>query len=300
MLIEDFLKYIRYELNLSTCTVLSYSNDLNQLVSFLVGGDAETFDPSSVTQSDVREWMARLSAQGDSGRTVRRKIQAVRAFYKYLMRRGAVAENPAKDVELAKLRPLLPKFVRDENINEFLDRDVDESDFTAVRNHLIVLMLYFTGMRRAELIGLQDAWVDVEAQELKALGKRNKERIVPFGGELAEWIVRYRQLRAATTGIGDTGTFFVRQNGEPLYPMLVERVVKRALEEAGGSAKQSPHVLRHTFASAMLNGGANINSVKELLGHESLAATQVYTHITFRELKSNYQLAHPRALKKGG
>lgn len=300
MLIEDFLKYIRYELNLSTCTVLSYKNDLNQMRMFFVGSGSEAFDPVSITQNDIRAWIAKLAKDGDSGRTIRRKIQAARAFYKYLIKTGAASENPAKDVELAKVRKVLPKFVREENINSFLDGEVDEADFTAVRDRLMVMMLYETGMRRAELIGLRDEWVDASIGELKVLGKRDKERIVPFGAELASWIERYRQLRTEAVGIVNTGTFFVRLNGEPLYPMLVERVVKKALEEAGGSQKQSPHVLRHTFASGMLNGGADINSVKELLGHESLAATQVYTHITFRELKSNYELAHPRALKKGG
>ena len=300
MLIEDFLKYIRYELNLSTCTVLSYKNDLKQLCSHLELGEDDEFNPKGVGQIELREWIAGLSSNGDAPRTIRRKVQAVRALYKFLMKRKLVEENPAEDLELAKVRSALPKFVRQENMNDLLDSQVDETDFVKVRDRLIVMMLYETGLRRAELIRLKDGCVDLAKRELKVLGKRNKERIVPFGNELAEWIERYRQVRNRTVAINEIGTFFVREKGEPLYPMLVERVVKKSLDEAGGTSKKSPHVLRHTFASVMLNNGADINSVKELLGHESLAATQVYTHITFRELKSNYEHAHPRALKKGG
>lgn len=299
MLIEDFLKYIRYELNLSACTVLSYKTDLKQLVNFLCGDSPESFDPTMVTHNDLRVWILELTKSGNSAKTVHRKVQSVKAFYKFLIKREIMDKSPATDLEMAKIRKSLPKFVREENINEFLDEEV-ANDFRAVRDKLIVLMLYETGLRRAELIGLKDVNVDVATGELKVLGKRNKERIVPFGGELGGWITKYREKRRAAVSAEPSETFFVREDGQPLYPMLVERIVKTALELAGGSSKQSPHVLRHTFASAMLNGGADINSVKELLGHESLAATQVYTHITIRELKSNYEHAHPRALKKGG
>lgn len=297
---EAFLKYIRYELNLSACTVLSYKNDLSQLSDYLTGDGKEEFDAASVTPSDIRAWIAHLSRKGLSSRSIRRKIQAVRAFYKYLILTGEVTENPAADVELAKVRKPLPVFVRAENINELIDEQIDNRDFEEVRDKLIIMMLYETGIRRAELIGLKDNDVDDVKGELKVLGKRNKERIVPFGGELADWIGKYRSMRTQQVGIAQTESFFVRESGEPMYPMLVHRIVHMKLTQAGGSSRQSPHVLRHTFASAMLNGGADLNSVKELLGHESLAATQVYTHITFRELKSNYEHAHPRALKKGG
>ena len=299
MLIEDFLKYLRYELNLSAYTVLCYKNDLGQFVGFLTAGKEE-LDAASVSAADVRAWVARLSKDGIAARSIRRKIQALRAFYKYLMRRGVVAESPAADVELAKVRRRLPSVVREQNMNSLLDEDIDDSDFDAVRDKLVVMMFYETGIRRAELIGLKDVDVSVEARELKVLGKRDKERIVPFGDELAEWIARYRNLRDAVVGEIEDGSFFVRSDGEPLYPMLVHRLVRDKLDAAGGSSRRSPHVLRHTFASAMLNGGAELSSVKELLGHESIAATQVYTHITFGDLKSNYEHAHPRALKKGG
>lgn len=297
---EDFLKYLRYELNYSAHTVSSYKCDIGQLADYLTGGAPGELDAPSVTPSDIRAWVAHLAKQGDSARTIRRKVQAVRAFYKYLMKAGDVAENPAADVELAKVRKGLPAFVREENINALLDEDLDSRSFTQIRDKLIVMTLYETGIRRAELIGLKDGNVDTAQRQIKVLGKRNKERIIPFGPELARWIELYRSARARAVGAESPAAFFIRESGQPMYPMLVHRVVTQALTRAGGSERQSPHVLRHTFASAMLNGGADLNSVKELLGHESLAATQVYTHITFGELKSNYEHAHPRALKKGG
>lgn len=299
MMIEGFLKYLRYELNYSVHTVLSYGNDLRQFAEFLTRGDSEQLRLDDVSVNDIREWMMSLSNAGDCQRTIRRKVQSVRALYKYMQRRALIDRNPATMVELAKLPKRLPTYVRSENINALLDQDIDLADFTAVRNKLMLMMFYETGIRRAELIGLTDANVDTSAMQIKVHGKRNKDRIVPFGSELLEWIVRYRELRSQQVA-AVCDAFFVRPNGKALYPSLVYNVVHDALQAAGGTDKFSPHVLRHSFASAMLNNGAQLNNVKELLGHESLAATQVYTHITFSELKDNYQSAHPRALKKGG
>ena len=299
MTIEEFLKYMRYELNYSVHTVLSYGNDLRQFADFLARGDSEQLRLDDVSTNDIREWMMSLSNAGDCQRTIRRKVQSVRALYKYMQRRGLIDSNPAAMVELAKLPKRLPSYVRSENINALLDQDIDLADFTAVRNKLMLMMFYESGIRRAELIGLTDANVDTSAMQIKVHGKRNKDRIVPFGGELLGWIERYRHLRLQQVECV-CDEFFVRENGKPLYPSLVYKVVHDALQAAGGTDKFSPHVLRHSFASAMLNNGAQLNNVKELLGHESLAATQVYTHITFSELKDNYQSAHPRALKKGG
>ena len=299
MMIEGFLKYLRYELNYSVHTVLSYGNDLRQFADFLARGDSEQLRLDDVSTNDIREWMMSLSNAGDCQRTIRRKVQSVRALYKYMQRRGLIDSNPAAMGELAKLPKRLPSYVRSENINALLDQDIDPADFTAVRNKLMLMMFYETGIRRAELIGLSDVNVDASAMQIKVHGKRNKDRIVPFGSELLEWIVRYRELRSQQVA-AVCDAFFVRPNGKALYPSLVYNVVHDALQAAGGTDKFSPHVLRHSFASAMLNNGAQLNNVKELLGHESLAATQVYTHITFSELKDNYQSAHPRALKKGG
>ena len=296
--IEAFLQYIRYELNLSACTVLSYRNDLRQLQDFLSPNDAAAFCPESVTTDDLRSWMVWLDGAGDGSRTIRRKMQAARAFYKFLMKRGVVAANPAAEIELAKFKVPLPSYMRPEAMNSLLDAPFDAGDYHVVLCRTVIMMLYETGIRRAELIDLRDADVDAAHCEMKVHGKRDKERIVPFGHELAEAVTAYRELRGKVTGIYRPERFFLRPCGEPLYPSMVYRMVHTGLESIGGAGKLSPHVLRHTFAPAMLNNGAELNSVKEIMGHESLAATQVYTHITFSELKNNYKLAHPRALKK--
>ena len=294
---ERFLQYLCLELNHSRLTVDSYRRDLELLEDFLATGE-RPLDVASVTTSDVRAWLVQRSAQGDSPRTLRRRVQALRAFYKFLMRHGLATDNPAADVELARIPRRLPHTMRPQNMDALLDDKVDMTDFTAVRDRLMVMMLYDTGMRRAELIGLLDHNVDTDRGELKVHGKRDKDRIIPFGSELGQWIERYRQLRDMTAGAVDA--FFVTASGRPVYPSLVYQVVHNALATVGGAGQYSPHVLRHTFASAMLADGAGLNSVKELLGHESLAATQVYTHVTLSELKHNYKLAHPRAIKKGG
>ncbi len=298
MIIDRFLQHISNELNLSPLTVKAYAKDLEQFVAFLTC-DKEQLQVASVTTGDVRAWIVELSRQGDGASTVRRKIQAVRAFYKFLMKRGKVEFNPALELELTKVPKQLPHFVRETTMDVLLAETADEEDFEAVRNRLMLMMLYETGMRRAELIGLLDSNVDTAKCCLKVHGKRNKERIIPFGDKLRDAVEHYRKVRDTQVARG-CETFFVTTKANPLYPTLVYRVVHSTLASAGATGKKSPHVLRHTFASVMLNEGAQLNSVKELLGHESLAATQVYTHISFSELKNNYKLAHPRALKKGG
>lgn len=297
MQIDSFLKYIRYELNYSVHTVLSYSKDLSQFVEFL-SADKETFDAASVTVSDVRAWVYSLNSSGFSVRSVRRKVQSLRAFYKFLLKRGVVADSPVVDIPMAKLPQVLPVFVREKGMDQVLDSPFDETDFTEVRNRLMVAMFYETGIRRAELISLKNSDVNTDSGELKVHGKRNKDRIVPFGKELGGLIELYRKLRSEVAE-GSTEELFVTAAGRRVYPSLVYNVVTGVLSEVT-QAKRSPHVLRHSFASAMLNNGAELNSVKELLGHGSLAATQVYTHITYSELKNNYKHAHPRALKKEG
>ncbi len=326
MLIKSFLTYIRCELNLSAHTVLSYSIDLRQFREYITGVPGSTlpdgvvnppkdgFDPATVTASDIRQWLLSLAEKGVSPRSLRRKLTALNSFFTYLIRQGVVTTNPGKDVEMAKVAKPLPINIRPEEINKLIDDEIGnlpaedvveptlnstdkllvEETFTSLRDMLLVMMLYSTGLRRAEIITMKDSWVDVKKGELKVLGKRSKERIIPFGKELSEYIDCYRRLRSAIIG-GPTEAFFVREDGSALYPMLVERIVKKALDGKVHASRISPHVLRHSFASDMLNNGADLVAVQQLLGHESLATTQVYTHITYRELKQNYQLAHPRA-----
>lgn len=303
MLIESFINHIRCELNYSAHTVLSYTNDLNEWREWATDGHPETFDPVDMTTSDLRQWILHLSETGCSATTLRRKASTLRSFYRFLLTNKIVETNPAADLILAKLPRHLPNYFRPSEVAEAIDNPIDENDFTQVRNRLIINTFYSTGIRRAELIGLKEGDVDTTRRELKVLGKRNKERIVPFGHELAEMITHYRHLRDATVARPaqpQSAPFFVRLTGETVSPSIVERVVKSSLLGHVHSGRLSPHTLRHSCATDLLNNGADLTAVQQLLGHKSLATTQLYTHITYRELSQNYQLAHPRAQKKGG
>ncbi len=295
--IESFLEYIRCELNLSACTVLAYGTDLTDWARFATGGRPEELEPLSVTQSDLRLWVAELSRRGLGRRSIRRKVSALRSFYNYLCARCGAAGNPAAELRTARPPKDLPVYVRPDELNEVIDSGLDATEFEAVRNELIVTMLYSAGLRCSELINLKDSDINQARGELKVLGKRNKERIVPFGTELSQMIERYKHLRPS--GPGPDGELLTRADGRAMYRKAIYNIVHSAL--AGVHAtRRSPHVLRHSFATDMLNSGADLNAVSRLLGHASLATTQIYTHVTLRDLQNNYQLAHPRAQKKGG
>lgn len=299
MLINSFLTYIRCELNLSVLTVLSYKNDLKLWKEFSISKNADKFSPEDITIADIRLWISHLASNGYCPRSIRRKVQTLRAFYKYLMRYHGAKSNPAADITLARTDKPLPVYIRPSETNAILNTDWDHESYIETRDRLVLLMLYSTGMRCSELKNLLDKNVDTIHNELKVIGKRNKERIIPFGKELSDMITLYRQLRDDNISVRDA-EFFLRPSGKPLYNNLIYKIVHNTLAGQVHSARQSPHVLRHSFATDMLNNGADINAVQQLLGHQSLAATQIYTHITYRELKHNYELAHPRALKKGG
>ncbi|RXE73796.1 recombinase [Muribaculaceae bacterium Isolate-013 (NCI)] len=302
-IIDTFISYLRYEQGRSELTTGVYSRELKAFAGFITGDNpANRFDPLSVTTDDVRLWIDHLSRQGISRRTVRKKLSAVSSFYRFLIHRREATFNPVDDIAPARLEKKLPVYVRQDEMQEVIEslpaEAAPHSAFEKQRNALIVLMLYSTGMRRAELISLKDAAVDTARSELKVLGKRNKERIIPFGEELHQAIESYRRARSRCLGSQTPPEdFFVRPDGTPLYPMLVQRVVKEALTGHSNAARLSPHTLRHSFATDMLNNGAELTAVQQLMGHASLATTQMYTHITFRELLKNYRLAHPRAAR---
>lgn len=306
-LIELFLSYLTLEVGYSAHTVEAYRRDLQQWAGFATGERPGLLRPLDVTRQDLRLWVAHLASDKNSARTIKRKVSALRSFYRFLMRRGDISVNPAARLTLPKPSKVLPVYVRSEETSGILDTPVPADDFTSVRDRLILDILYSTGMRCSELIGLRDADVDTSRGELKVLGKRNKERVIPFGPELAAAIDAYRTLRDASpdTAVSPrdlTAPLMVKHDGEPLYRGLVYKVVHRLLSEGGAhAARLSPHVMRHSMATDMLNGGAPIATVQQLLGHASLSSTQVYTHVTYRDLKHNYQLAHPRAQNnKGG
>jgi len=294
-LYDKFLDYIRCELNLSVHTVLSYTSDLRQWDRFCASEFGPDFNPADCRANDVRMWVARLAADGVGARSIRRKVQTLRAFFRYMMKRCGMTDNPALELVPARMPKTLPNVVRQDDMQKLLDRPFDRSNFIEVRNRLIITMLYSTGMRASELTSLLDANVNVVAGELKVLGKRNKERMIPFGSELADMITLYRSVRPASP----TPELFVLEDGSPLCYRHLNAIVKHELAGRVSAARRTPHVLRHSFATDMLNDGAEITAVQQLLGHASLATTQIYTHLSYRDLYNNYQLAHPRAQKKG-
>lgn len=300
-LIGLFLEHLRVEQGLSDLTASAYSGDLRQWEAYMRRVGHGEFAPMQYTTADLREWVAYLAADCHvKPRTLHRKRSALMAFYRYLMRVHGLQVNPAKDLQGVRADKPLPVFIRTTEINELLDKPQSPDDFIAVRNHLILLMLYTTGLRSTELLTLKNANVDTRSRELKVRGKRNKDRLVPFGAELAEAIDHYREVRRYHVD-ESAAELFVMPSGLPMYRSALYKVVHQALAEAGvHAARLSPHVLRHTFATDMLNSGADLNAVSHLMGHQSLASTQVYTHITYRDLQRNYQSAHPRAQQKKG
>lgn len=293
MLIDSFLDYLRYERCYSEKTVLAYGNDLAQIQDFIQEIYGK-FNPVEVGVEQVREWIVSLMDKGYTSTSVNRKLSSLRAFYKFLLKRGEISVDPLLKLKGPKNKKPLPVFLKESDMDKLLD-GVDFGDgFKACRDKLIIEVFYLTGMRLSELIGLDDVDVDFSASLFRVTGKRNKQRLIPFGDELKMLMLEYIDVRNETIPV-KSGAFFVRENGERLYENLVYNLVKRSLSKVVMLKKRSPHVLRHTFATTMLNNHAELEAVKELLGHESIATTEIYTHTTFEELKKVYKQAHPRA-----
>jgi len=293
-----FVDYLRYERNYSAHTVISYANDLSQFIAFLKEKEAAEWEVFTVERIDadiVREWLMSLMRQSVSSSSVNRKLSALQSFFKYAVRKGIVQKRPLKMVKGPKKPKPIPFFIKEKEMTNLLDCDLCESEFKEVRNILMLEMFYETGIRCSELVGIREVDVDLEAMLLKVTGKRNKQRLVPFAGRLKEMILYYNNVRAREVG-QECDSFFVRKDGRPVTSAIVYYAVKKQLSNISNLAKQSPHVLRHSFATSMLNDGAEMSAVSKLLGHSSLASTSVYTHVTFEELKKVYN-AHPRAKK---
>ena len=293
MMINQFLDYLRYERNASPQTVQTYEESLRAFESYLTFRDNE-LSMDSVDTDLIRDWMESLMDKGNSASTINKNLSALRSFYRFALRRGLVKKDPAHAVTGPKKSKPLPQFLREGEMDRLLDGLEWDSSFNNVRARTILLLFYEAGLRRSELIGLDDKDIDFEAAQLKVTGKRNKQRIVPFGAELAEALKNYKAKRQEEFG-QTSGALFLSDKGERISGAQVYQIVRKYLSMVTSLKKRSPHVLRHTFATAMLNNGAGLETIKSLLGHESVSTTEIYTHTTFEQLKRIYKEAHPRA-----
>jgi integrase/recombinase XerC len=289
---ESFISYLRYEKRYSSHTVVAYKNDLDQFVSFCTKVVGE-FDVNRVDAKMVRNWIVSLMEERLSPRSVNRKVTTIKAFYKFLMKGSVVDSNPALNLALPKIRKRLPNFVEANNLHHLLDDGFFDSSFCGIRDKLIVALLYGTGIRLSELLYLKDSDFDTKGYLIRVLGKRQKERIVPYPREINSLLLQYIETRNREIG-NLSEKLLVTEKGRPVYEKLIYRIVTNNLAKVTSLEKKSPHVLRHTYATHLLNNGADLNAVKELLGHSSLAATQIYTHTTFEKLHDIYKQAHPR------
>lgn len=289
---EYFLNYLQYEKRSSLHTVRAYRSDLDQFVQFC-NKRVGHFNVKAVTYNLLREWVVFLMENNISARSVNRKISTVKSFFRYLQRQELVDNNPAEGLIKPKIGKKLPVFVSEEALNVLLDSGLFPATFEGVRDKLILSILYGTGIREAELVTLKNSWVNTDACEIKVLGKRNKERIVPYPHSLNAVIAEYVELRDKLYGAPGEYLFITIKN-EPIYEKLVYRVVRKYLAMVTTLKRRGPHIIRHSYATHLLNRGADLNAVKELMGHASLQATQIYTHVSFDQLLRVYKQAHPR------
>jgi integrase/recombinase XerC len=293
MMIDQFLNYLRYERNSSPQTVQTYEEGLREFESYIsfrdTGLSLETVDTDL-----IRDWMESLMYKGNTASTINKKLSALRSFYRFALKRELVKKDPAHAVTGPKKHKPLPQFLREGEMDRLLDQLEWSDNIKDVRARTILILFYEAGLRRSELVGLNRADVDFRAGQLKVTGKRNKQRIVPFGKELSEALSQYVDMRNDHYGDADDA-LFLDDKGKRMTDSQVYQIVRKYLTMVTSLKKRSPHVLRHTFATAMLNNGAGLESIKNLLGHESVSTTEIYTHTTFEQLKRIYKEAHPRA-----
>jgi integrase/recombinase XerC len=292
--LSSFIQYIRFEKRFSPHTVEAYHSDLEQFFTFLnvTYGEMEV---KNVTHPMIRSWIVSMMENGTTPRSINRKLSSLKTFYKFLLRNELIKVNPMQKIQAPKTSKRLPVFVEESSM-QFLFEKVDFGEgFLAARDRLLMEIFYATGMRVSELVNLKDKDFDMGNNQVKVLGKRNKERIIPYTRMVRQMIQEYVTLKSKQTFSFSCENLFVDKNGKPLSRTSAYNVVRKYLSAVSTLDKKSPHVLRHTFATHMLNHGADINSIKEILGHANLSATQVYTHNTIEKLKQVYKQAHPRA-----
>jgi integrase/recombinase XerC len=294
LMIEDFLNYLRYERNRSDLTVRNYERSLRDFESYFKNRESH-LSWESVDSDLIRDWMESMMDKGDMASTVNNCLSAVRSFFRFALSRGLVSSDPAHNVKGPKKKKPLPQFVREGEMNRLIDLPEMWGDsYADVRARTIIILFYETGIRLAELVGLNDQDIDFANHQLKVTGKRNKQRIVPFGEELEQTLKAYMQQRDGQT-VKQDAALFLNNKGCRISRSVVSKIVRTGLSRVTTMKKRSPHVLRHSFATAMLNNGAGLESVRKLLGHASVATTEIYTHTTFEQLKRVYKNAHPRA-----
>jgi integrase/recombinase XerC len=290
---ESFINYLKFEKRYSQLTAIAYKKDLDQFEEFFIKTVGD-FNVEGINDKIVRNWVIELMDSKLSARTVNKKISALKSFYKYLLRLEIVRENNLINVTVPKVRKKLPQFVEEKNLIHLLDDGFFGLDFESLRDKLILSLFYGSGIRLTELMNLKDTDLNQAESLVKVLGKRNKERIVPYPRSLNELINQYKTERNKLFGNVQLD-LFVTTSGEPVYEKLIYRIVNKYLKLVTTIDQKSPHVLRHTFATHMLNHGADLNAVKEMLGHANLSATQIYTHTSLEKIQKVYRQAHPRS-----
>lgn len=291
--ISDFLRYLRFEKRMSTHTITAYANDLNQLFTYLM--EHYTIEIVEVIKLfHLRSWLANLKEHKNTETTLKRKASAAKSFFKYLQKNSVVENNPAKQLVVPKAGKRLPVFLEEQETEKITDHLNFEDGFKGLTERLIIEILYQTGIRRAELAQLKESDIEIERTQIKVLGKRNKERLVPLNGSLLIDIKNYVSEKRKLQNFSEE-KLLIMKSGSPVNEQYIYRTVNKHLNAITTLTKKSPHVLRHTFATQLSNNGAELNAIKDLLGHSSLAATQVYTHTNIEQLKEVYRKAHPKS-----
>lgn len=295
-MIARFLSYLRYERNRSELTVRRYERSLRDFEAYFQGRDA-AITWASVDADLIRGWMETLVDKGNKASSVSADLSALKTFFRFALSRKLIENDLAQCVNGPKKQKPLPLFMKEHEMDMLLDEETWSEDYKDVRARTIIILLYEAGLRRSELVGLDDSDIDFAARLLKVTGKRNKQRLVPFGEELGTELQHYMEMRDKETG-GTSGALFLNRHGERITADQVYAEVRKQLSRVTTMKKRSPHVLRHTFATALLNNGAGLEGVRQLLGHQSLETTEIYTHTTFEQLRRVYKEAHPRGGKK--
>ncbi|MBX9851646.1 MAG: tyrosine-type recombinase/integrase [Cytophagaceae bacterium] len=293
-MVDSFLRYIEFEKRYSRHTLTSYQTDLLQFTKYL----EETYqisDPAEANYNLIRSWIITLVENKITPKSINRKIACLRSYYKFLMKKGSIKKDPTLKIKAPKVKKSLPTFVEEENLSKLLDQLEFSDDFKGLRDKLVLELLYGTGVRLSELIELKESDVNRYEKTIKVLGKGNKERIIPINKTLFDLIDIYKEKKKEKSA---SENLLITDAGEKTYPMFVYRIVKQYLKMVTTVEKKSPHVLRHSFATHLLNKGADLNAIKDLLGHSSLAATQVYTHNSIEKLKEIFNQAHPKSGKQ--